>query len=685
MQVPVILQAARAECALACLAMVATAHGRRETLREYRLKFQLSQRGMTLHRLQACAAELGFDCRAVRLELEELPQLRTPAILHWEFDHFVVLTGMRRGRATVVDPATGRRSVSLDDLSRRFTGVALELAPTPAFTPKKKSETIPLSLFFSAFSGLARPLAVIFSMTLGLQTFALLMPLSTQFVVDQGIRQGDMNVVWILALGFGLVALISTLTGYFRSLLALYVGNTSAHRMVTSLAHHMIRLSDSWFSARHTGDVLSRFASTAPIRKFLMTNAFAMILDSLLAVGALAIVVAYSWDMALAILAFIVLFAGLNVGTYARLRNLTEESIAASARENSSFIENVERHRSIKLLGAEAVRENAWGERYVHSVNAGARLARFGIHVELAGGVMGVVENMVLLLLGAYKVIVGEFTLGMWFAFSAYGAMLSSRLQAFIGSLVDMRMLRLHQERVADIGLEPKEIEHEREGIRARLEGSISVESLSFAYKGEERTVLDKLNLVVEPRDFVALVGESGRGKSTLIKVICKLLPPTEGRVLVDGVDLGRLDTLRYRRQLGVVMQDDDLFSGSLVENIVVETEAPDMERVERAASLACIHEDIKRMPMQYMTLVGPMGSTLSGGQRQRVMIARAIYRRPRMFLLDEGTAHLNDALQHRILSNLRELGVTVIAATHDPRVIEQADRVINLGSGVGS
>lgn len=594
------MQAARAECALACLAMVAAAHGRRETLREYRLKFQLSQRGMTLHRLRTCAAEIGFDCRAVRLELEELPQLRTPAILHWEFDHFVVLTAVRRGWATIVDPAMGRRRLALDELSRRFTGVALELAPTPAFTPKKKSETVPLSLFFSAFSGLARPLAVTFSMTLGLQAFALLMPLSTQFVVDQGIRQGDMNVVWMLALSFGLVAFISTLTNYFRSLLALYVGNTSAHRMVTGLAHHMIRL-------------------------------------------------------------------------------LTEESIAAGARENSSFIENVERHRAIKLLGAEAVRENAWGERYVHSVNAAARLARFGVHVALAGGVVGVVENMVLLLLGAHKVIAGEFTLGMWFAFSAYGAMLSTRLQAFIRALVDMRMLRLHQERVADIGLEPKEIEHDRQGMRARLAGGIAVESLSFAYEGEERAVLDKLSLVVEPGEFVTLVGESGRGKSTLIKIVCKLLPPTDGHVLVDGVDLRHLDTLHYRRQLGVVMQDDDLFSGSLVENIVVDTEAPDRERVEWAASLACIHEDIRRMPMQYMTLVGHMGSTLSGGQRQRVMIARAIYRKPRVFLLDEGTAHLNDALQRRVLSNLREQGATVLAATHDPRVIEQADRVVEL------
>ena len=679
MRIPTILQAARAECGLACLAMVAAAHGRRETLREYRLKFHLSQRGMTLHRLQACASEMGFDCRAVRLEIEELRSLRVPAILHWEFDHFVVLKSVRRGHANVVDPAIGARRLPLADVSRRFTGVALELALTPAFSRRKKTETVPLSAFFSAFGGLGRHLVLTFIMSIGLQAFALLMPLSTQFIVDKGIRQGDMNVVLMLAIGFALVGVVSTLTDYFRGLLALYVGNTSAFRMVSGLAHHMIRLSDSWFSSRHTGDVLSRFGSTAPIRRFLMSGAFSMVLDGILAVGSLAIVLAYAWDLGVALLAFTTLVAVLNLATYGPLRNLTEESIAASAREQSSLIENVERHRAIKLLGAESVRDNAWGERYVYSINAAARVSRFGIHLGLVSGLIGVVENMVLLLMGAHKVIIGEFTIGMWFAFSSYGAMLTGRLHGLIGSLMDVRMLRLHQERVADIGLEPQDVET-GSGASTELRGDIVVASLSFAYEGESRVVLSDVSLAVGAGRFLAIAGESGRGKSTLIKILCKLLPPTDGSVLIDGVELQHVDTTNYRRQLGVVMQDDDLFSGSLVENIAVDTEKPDIDRVEWAASLACIDEDIRRMPMQYMTLVGHMGSTLSGGQRQRVMIARAIYRRPRIFLLDEGTAHLNAVLQQRVFANLRELGATIIAATHDPQVLQQADEVVELG-----
>ena len=410
-----------------------------------------------------------------------------------------------------------------------------------------------------------------------------------------------------------------------------------------------------------------------------MSGAFSMVLDGTLAVGSLAIVLAYAWDLGVALLAFTTLVAVLNLATYRSLRNLTEESIAASAREQSSLIENVERHRAIKLLGAESIRDNAWGERYVYSINAAARVSRFGIHLGLVSGLIGVVENMVLLLMGAHKVIIGEFTIGMWFAFSSYGAMLTGRLHGLIGSLMDVRMLRLHQERVADIGLEPQDVET-RSGASTELRGDIVVASLSFAYEGESRVVLNDVSLAVGAGKFLAIAGESGRGKSTLIKILCKLLAPTDGSVLIDGVELQHVDTTNYRRQLGVVMQDDDLFSGSLVENIAVDTEKPDIDRVEWAASLACIDEDIRRMPMQYMTLVGHMGSTLSGGQRQRVMIARAIYRRPRILLLDEGTAHLNAALQQRVFANLRELGATIIAATHDPQVLQQADEVVELG-----
>ena len=679
MRLPVILQADRSECGLACLAMVAGHYGHHATLRELRTRFRMSMRGATLTKLHDCGEQMGLTCRAVRVELEELKQLRAPAILHWNFDHFVVLKSVNRHRVNIVDPALGTRQLSFDEVSSQFTGVALELAPTPALARRKAKDSVRLSSFLTAFRGLAVPLGAVFAMTALLQVFALAMPLQMQFTVDQGIRQGDMNIVVALAVGFGAIAVISALTEYFRSLLVLYAGNTAAFRMVGGLAHHLIRLPDAWFTARHPGDVLSRFNSITPVREFLMTGAFAMLVDTIMAIGAFAVLLLYSWQMALALFGFLALSSGLRLATYAPLKHLTHESIAAGALEESSFIENVQRHRSIKLLGAEADREDAWGQRYVTSINAEARLRRFGIHLQLAASAITAFESAVMLLMGASQVIAGAFTLGMLFAFSSYSGMFSARVHALVRALVDMRMLKLHRERIADIGLEQREVPPGTHGIRSELRGEISVRSLSYAYNDEEGTVLRDLDLTVTPGEFLAVSGESGAGKSTLIKLLSKLLAPDEGEIRIDGHDLRLLDTAHYRRQLGVVMQDDDLLSGSLLENIAVGETRPDLERAAQAARLACIDEDIRRMPMQYLTLVGHMGSTLSGGQRQRVMIARAVYRRPRILLLDEGTAHLNDALQRQVLANLGGLGITMIAVTHDPRVLECADRCVRI------
>ena len=668
--------------------MVAAFHGYRDTMRGYRSRFRISQRGVTLADLRRYAEETGFKCRAVRLELEELAQLRRPAILHWDLDHFVVLRSVGRNRIRIVDPAVGERSLRLSEVSERFTGVALELTPTitlssgpplkPAAQRRQLADTVELRTFLPIFRGLGRSLGAVFLMTLALQVFGLIMPLNLQFTIDQGVHQGDWTIVMALAIGFGLVGLISATTEWLHALLVQYVANTASFRMVTGLAHHLLRLPDSWFVARHTGDVISRFRSTTPVGEFLMTGAFRIFVDAAMALGTFAVLLAYSWSLTMVLVGFLAFFAMLRFGTFGRLRNLTHETITAAAREESSFIENVERHRAIKLLGAETLREDAWGAHYVESINTDVRLIRFRAHVSYASGAVGAVQSVTMLMLGAGSVLDGTFSLGMLLAYSSYGVQFSTRAFALIESLVALRMLRLHRERIADIALEGREAPLAQSGIRRKLEGSVEVSSLCFAY-GDRPLVLDGFDLSVSAGEFVAIEGESGAGKSTLVKLLTKLLVPSSGRILIDGSDIATLDTPHYRAQVGVVMQDDDLFSGSLLENIALVEHAADMARVEEAARLACIHEDIQQMPLEYLTLVGHMGATLSGGQRQRVMIARAIYRRPAMMLLDEGTAHLNDALQQRVFDNITGSGVTVIAITHDERVLARADRRVTL------
>ena len=608
-------------------------------------------------------------------------QLRAPAILHWDLDHFVVLKKVSGGRVTVLDPAVGLRRLRLSDVDGRFTGVALELVPTLELARRKRGANVGLRDFVPVFRGLGGALGTVCVLTVALQAFALAMPLNMQLAVDHGVRQGDFGIVAALAVGFGLIGLVSAATEWLRDLLVQYVGSSSTFRMVSGLAHHLFRLPDAWFTARHTGDVVSRFASTAPIGAFLMTGAFGLLVDAVMVVGALAILLVYSWELTAVLCAFLGSLAVLRLVTAGHARNLTHEAITAAAHEDSSFIENVERHRAIKLLGAETLREDAWGERYVESVNADIRLARFGAHVGFAGAALGAVQSVVMLLLAAGRVIDGLFTLGQLFAFASYAALLSGRGQAVVEELVAFRMLRLHRERIADIALETRETPLGEQGARRELGGQVDIEGLRFGYGDDAPLVIDGLDIHIAQGEFVAIEGESGAGKSTLIKLLAKLLRPDAGVIRIDGVALGDLDTGHYRRQTGAVMQDDDLFSGTLLENIAMDDGDVDRDRVEAAARLACIHDDIVDMPMDYLTLVGPMGSTLSGGQRQRVMVARMLYRRPNLVLLDEATANLNDALKLKVLEGVLSLGATVIAASHDELVLTRADRRVRLGS----
>lgn len=682
MRVPVVLQVDSSECGIACLAMVAAHFGHRETLREYRSKFCVSQRGTTLANLRSYAERLGFQSRAVRLELEELSLLRRPAILHWEFDHFVVLAGVNRKTVRIVDPAVGERRVPLDEVGRKFTGVALELLPTTALKPRRSEEAIRLDSFFPAFRGLRASLAGVFLMSLALQAFALVMPLHVQFTVDQGIRQGNWNLTVAIAVGFGLVGLVSAITQWLRTLLAQYVGNTSSFRLVAGLGHHLLRLPDSWFEARHTGDVMSRFASTEPVREFLMTGIFSMVVDAVMALGAFAILFAYSPKLAMVGSAFLIAILGVRLVTFSWLRNLTREMIVAGAGEATRFIENVERHRAIKLLGVQASREDVWVENLVEHLNSQTRLVRFRAHINLATTSLTTVQGVLLLMLGAGLVIDGRFTLGMLMAFSSYVAIFSLHAQSLIERVIDLRMLRLHRERIADIAIEEAEQSTPQSPMPGRISGSVEVRGLGFSYDDGSPDVIQSLDLRIEEGEFVAIEGASGSGKSTLIKLLCKLVHAREGVILVDGFNLESIDTSSYRRCIGIVMQDDDLFTGNLLENIAVEPDTLDPKRVEEASRMACLHDDVMRsMPMKYMTRVGHMGSSLSGGQKQRVMIARAIYRQPAIFLLDEGTAHLNDEIQQQVFENLRATGATIIAATHDERVAGRADRRVTLVS----
>lgn len=692
-----ILQSQAAECSLACLAMIAAAHGRAEGLAELRRRFPVSLKGASLAQLTNHASALGFSSRPVRLDLDELGKLELPCILHWDLKHFVVLRSVRRGWVTVLDPAVGERRLSIDEVSRHFTGVALELTPNANFEPAAPAPRVRLRELTGNVQGLWRALAVIFAVALALQVFAIVAPLFNQMVVDEAISSNDTELLAVLVLGFGLLLVVQTALGLARSWLVLVLGQTLSLQWVGNVFAHLVRLPVAWFENRHLGDITSRFGAVGAIQQTVTTALIEAVLDAVMVLGALAMMLLYSPSLTAVVVAAVVLYGLVRWASYRPLRDASAERLVLSAREQSHFLETLRAITALKLFGREEERRSRWQNLIVDVQNRDVRTARMNIGFTTANTFIFGVENLLVFWLAAKLVMATQldgsaggsgspFTIGMMFAFVAYKAQFTGRITALINYSVQIRMLSLHSERLADIALAAPERDTPSGDLPANdlahLPAALELRSVSFRYADGEPWVLRSANLIVAAGESVAVTGPSGSGKTTLLKILLGVLDPTEGEVLYGGLPVRQLGLANVRRRIGVVMQDDALLTGTIADNISFFDLLPDQARVEECARLAQLHPDICRMPMGYHTMVGDLGTGLSGGQKQRVLLARALYRQPSVLALDEATSHLDTANERAVAQALSQLQLTRIIIAHRPETIAGAQRVVQVRAG---
>src|SRR4051812_40971800 len=681
-QSPVIRQAEAAECGLACLAMVASYHGHQLDLNTLRRRYPASLNGVTLRALIQVASHLHLLGRPLRFELEHLRQLKLPAILHWDMTHFVVLKAVTRKGIDVHDPAVGETSYSMVEASKHLTGVALELTPTETFVVQDERARLPLSAFWGQLSGSGHALVQILVLSIILQLLTLAAPLYMQLTMDEVIARGDVDLLLVLALGFGLLMVIKTATTAIRSLVLLVVENV----LHFQLGARLIRLPMSFFEKRHIGDLLSRFTSLQPIRNLLAETMITAVLDGLMAVITLAMIFVYSAELALVVLAAVGLYAGVRLALYRVLWKRTEATIQAQAQENSTFIESVRAIQSLKLFNRESEREGQWLNRYTDVMSANVRLGRAKIAFTTINDAIFGLEGIITVYLAARLALNNTLTVGMIFAFMSYKQNFTDKAAQLIEKALEFRLLGLHLERLADIALTPLERGHDQVLAYTRqVRGRIELRNVFFRYAETEPYVLEDINLTIEPDEFITIMGPSGGGKTTLMKVMLGLLEPSHGEVLIDGVPLSVIGPRAYREQVGAVMQEDQLLSGSIADNICFFDPEFDQERMIACAQLAGIHQEIMAMPMTYNSLVGDMGSSLSGGQKQRVLLARALYRQPRILFLDEGTAHLDVDNERHINESLTQLQMTRVSIAHRPDISAGADRVMRLAKTVQS
>ena len=614
--------------------------------------------------------------------MEHLPKLKTPCILHWDMNHFVVLKKVNKNSVEVHDPGLGYRKYTKEEFSKHFTGVALELSPTEEFKSTDTRVNLKLSDFWSKVTGLKSTLGKVFLLSLLLQAFAIASPYYMQLVVDEVILSFDQNLLAILAVGFGLLMLIEMMTGAVRSVLLLHFGNLMSIQLGANLFHHLIRLPLQYFEKRHIGDVVSRFGSLQQVKDLLTQGVIEALIDGVMAFTTLIMIFLYSPKLSFVVLAAIAVYAVIRIAMYRPLRIMSEEVIVNQAKEQSNFMETVRGIQTIKLFGREVQRQSVWHNKYADSLNAGIRVGHLNIGYEAINKVIFGLENVLVVYFAALLVMDGDLTVGMLFAFMAYKRQFVEKMASLIEKIIEFKMLSLHFDRLADISLTDKEGNMQGEISSKAISGAIELQGVTYRYNSKEAPVFKELDLKIKAGESVAIVGPSGCGKTTLAKIMLGLFEAEAGKVQVDGVDIRQIGLSKYRSQIAAVMQDDQLLSGSIADNISFFDPELDMLKVEWAAQIAAIDKDIMSMTMGYNTLVGDMGAALSGGQIQRLLLARALYRKPKILFMDEATSNLDTKLESSVNDAVKNLDITRIIIAHRPETIASADRVIELRYG---
>jgi ATP-binding cassette subfamily B protein RaxB len=680
---PLMRQAEATECGHACLAMVAGWHGHQIDLVSLRLHQTASAAGTSLHAIALLAEQFSLRARALRLEPADLGQIELPAILHWDMNHFVVLKSAGRRGVVIHDPARGVVRLTLKEVGQHFTGVAMEFSPTESFKPIRQERRLPLSTLFRGGDGVAWQGAQVLLLSLFFEALLLLAPWYMQIAVDNVIPSGDTQLLFLLAGGFAVVALFRLLTEVTRSTLLVYVQSRLDLAFSSRLLAHMLRLPLAFFVKRDDGDLVSRFHSLEPIRQLLAEGLLLAVIDGMLAIGTLILMFIISPLLGAVAVAALAIYAGLRIGFYVPLFRRGEDVVRAEAACTTHLIESIRSAQTIKLFNAEADREAQYVSRTAEAVHSRAAQQRMVAVFRSLRETIVMLEQVAFVAVAAWLALQGQLTIGVLYAVLAYKAQFMTAGAHIVEKAVEFRMLRLHLDRISDVAMSDQERAYASKVMdRPPIEGALELSRVSYRYADTEPLVLNDLSLRIEAGECVAITGPSGCGKTTLVKVLLGLFEPTAGEIRVDGVSLPVFGERAYRRQVATVMQDDQLLAGSILQNICFFDEHGDPTFAAECARLACIHDDIMRMPMGYRTLVGSLGSTLSAGQRQRVLLARALYRRPRVLVIDEGTANLDVDLEQRVNEMLLTLPITRIHVAHRPQTIALADRVIELGRG---
>ncbi|MBV9929437.1 MAG: peptidase domain-containing ABC transporter [Alphaproteobacteria bacterium] len=682
-KIRLVRQAETVECGLACLVMVANFHGRGIDLPAVRKAVPSLARGASLRTLSTLADHFGFVGRGVQLQPRDFDRLRHPLILHWNNDHFVVLETLANGHALIHDPKGLTRWMTLGELERHFTGFAFEMSPSGEFGTDGSAPRRDVSYLWSHARGMRSEIVQALVLTLFLQIAVLAPPYFAQMALDRALPQKNHGFLAAMSIACCAFVLLNGAVSFLRLSIIRHIGATFTAGLASQIAHKLFRLPMDWFRKREAGGILSRFQSIFPIKHSLSEALPAAAINVVLAALTFVMMLIYSPVLSIIGIVALALYAFVRAALLPRQKQALSEMIEAVGKEQAFLISSLHCMRSLRLSCREVERHRLWSGKFASFVAAETRHKKWADCQAAFQATLLALAYITALWIAVAFAMRGGFTPGMIFAFMSYMLQFLTSGTEFIDKLSSFKELDAHLDGLADIMDAQEDAAFEAPtSASLSLNGAIELRGVSFRYGFDGEDVLKDINLSIQPGESVAITGPSGGGKSTLAQILLGLNQPNTGSMLVDGRPLADFGLRNYFRQVAAVLQDEGLFAGTVLDNITLFAECVDMQLVEECTRAAAINDEIHSWPLKYATLVGDRGIAVSSGQRQRVLLARALYCRPRILVLDEGTAHLDSRCEKRVNDAIRRLGITRIIFAHRRETVASADRIMILRDG---
>lgn len=701
---PSILQTDPAESGLACIAMIVAYYQMDGDFHSLRRDFPVSSRGMTVRHVVDIATNIKFSARQVDVELENFAELTLPCIFKGEGSKYFVLKSFNSKQFVVHDPDQGVLTLSREQFPSFYSGTCIDILPSVEFieaensgkksTKSKASSSVTSNTIASdkrrfswrrllgSTKGLNSSLIQVCALAFAMELMALLLPLVNQIMFDQVVVTADTDLLTLLGLGLIVLELTRVALNTLRGWTVMILSTKLNVQWISNVFSHLLRLPIEWFDRRHIGDISSRFESVYAIQGMVTTRTIEVGLDGVMSLGALVMIFFYNPMLASLVVSIVIIYFLVRMMWFRRERNSTEAGVVYGAQQSTLFLETLRSVKTIRLFNSMEDRKTRWLNRLIAERNAQLKTQRISIYMQASNWVLFAIERVAVLWLGISAVIGNEWSIGMLLAFIAYKDMFTQRAFGVVNKIMEFKLVGIQAERLSDIVLAETEVEHPPTVGTTALPASLSVSNVSFRYSSSDPLVVNSCNFHIKEGECVAIVGASGCGKSTLLKIMLGVVKPETGRVEYGGADIKSVGTRAYRDLIGVVLQDDQLFSGTITENITFFTENVDREWLEKCTKIASIHDEIMDIPTGYHTLIGDMGASVSGGQKQRLLLARALYKKPKMLFLDEATSHLDVSNETIVNSTVRNLGVTTVVIAHRPETIRMADRILLMENG---